>query len=106
MRNLSCSAVAFTAALAACASSPWQKTGADPAAVRQDIRQCELQANVDARKFASSGIAEKPAVGVTPRGQAGVMNLPSGASAIDPVAEDNFFRSCMRDKGYSREAAR
>jgi len=91
---------------AACVSSPWQKAGADPASVQEDVRQCEQQANVDARKLAASGIGDKPIVGVTPRGRAGVMNLPRGAAPIDPVAEDDFFRACMRDHGYSREPAR
>ena len=92
--------------LAACASAPWQKAGADRSAVDTDIRQCQLQANVEARKLADSGINEKPVVGVTPRGQASVMRLPQGAASIDPVAEDNLFRACMRDKGYSRDPAR
>ncbi len=99
--------VACIAALsAACVASPWQKAGADPALVQEEVRQCEQQANVEARRLAASGISDKPIVGVTPRGQAAVMNLPKGAAAIDPVAEESFFRACMRDKGYSREPAR
>ena len=93
------------ALLAGCASSPWQKAGADRPAVEEDIRQCQQQANVDARKLAQSGINDKPEVGATPHGQAGVMRLPRAVNVIDPVAEDNLFRACMRDRGYSRKAA-
>ncbi len=91
--------------VAACAASPWQKAGADRSAVAEDTRQCQQQANADARKLAGSGINDKPVVGVTPRGQA-IMRLPQGVNAIDPVAEDNLFRACMRDRGYSRQPPR
>ncbi len=85
-----------------CAPLPWQKPGAEAAAVDDDVRQCEQQANVNARKLASSGIGDKPVVGVSPRGQAGVVRSPNVTAPIDPVAEDDYFRACMHDKGYSR----
>ncbi len=94
------------ALLAACAASPWQKAGAERSAIDNDVRECQQRANIDARKLAQSGINDKPAIGVTPRGQAGILRLPQGVNAIDPVAEDDLFRACMRERGYTREPPR
>jgi len=100
MRHLA--ALLLPVLVAGCASSQWQKTGTDAAAIEADIKQCEEQANLYANRLASSGIGDKPAVSVSPRGQVGVIRPPSVLPPMDPVAEDNYFRSCMRDRGYSR----
>ena len=95
-------AVLLSVLAAGCAPSQWQKTGTDAAAIEADIKQCEERANLYVNRLACLGVGDKPAVSVSPRGQVGVIRPPNVLPPIDPVAEDNYFRACMHDKGYSR----
>ena len=90
----------------ACTSSQWQRPDTDAAVLDADMRQCEREANAYARQLASSGVGDKPAVAVTPRGEAGVIRSPHVVPPSDPVAQSDFFNSCMRNKGYQRPASR
>ena len=84
--------------LAACSGMRWERPDTDAATVDEDLQRCELLARSHARR--SRGIADQPAVIVSPHGGAGVAVPPSVVGATDPAAEYDALSACMRDKGY------
>ncbi|OGA31116.1 MAG: hypothetical protein A3G80_10995 [Betaproteobacteria bacterium RIFCSPLOWO2_12_FULL_62_13b] len=80
-----------------CAAWQWQKAGADPAALDEDLQQCQQQASARAYSFA---LSSAPEVIVTPSGTAGVVRAPHAVPPIDPVLANDLLSSCMRAKGY------
>jgi hypothetical protein len=97
-------AIAVAFAMTACARVQWQRPGTDAAVLDRDLQQCEEQARVHAARLAAAG--DKPAVIVSPRGQAGVVQSPHVAPASDPAAQYDALRSCMRARGYRETGSR
>jgi hypothetical protein len=88
--------------LAACAAStpaPWQKPGADSQVVARDSSECRASARQEAvRRYPFT--ANYPSLGA-----AGVVMSQQQNDIDRSSTETAVFNTCMRQRGYKREAA-
>lgn len=98
MRSLSCAIL--LAALAGCADLHWEKSGATPTALQDDLEACRGEARLNApREAVTGGLASPAIVGVDARGQVMVVNPPAQRSE-NALIEHDLANACMRRKGY------
>jgi len=86
--------------LAACAPLEWRKDGADAAAKKRDIGECQDDARQRARREAPLFGQPPPApVGMDSRGRA-VTGRAARYDTDRALIEHDLTRACMRERGY------
>lgn len=86
--------------LAACAELRWQKPGADEAQIQNDTGECRRKARLAAMREPSLRDHGLPEVVGTDRSGRPVVMPRSAPESERLLREQDYFTSCMREKGY------
>lgn len=86
--------------LSACAELRWQKPGTDEAQIRSDTGECRRRARLAAMREPSLRDHGLPEVIGTDRSGRPIVMPRSLPESERPLREQDYFTSCMRQKGY------
>ena len=90
--------VAGFALLGGCAQLEWHKTDATAEARERDLADCTAQARIEARRMPALQ-SPAPQVVIDNQGRA-VAVRPPNQNNERFLAEHDFMRACMRERGY------